>query len=157
MNAAQEAAETANQAAADASATAIAAATAAAQASSFAHGQAAAIAERHIPMADDEAEMYDGIRAGFRQLEQSEGSAQAKIYDCDGLTLGEFVKGDIYIRDLKNTKGHISGLTCGEWHPRTKDNHFDIVRGWITAYLGCNQAKTCEAWKNSGHHLCLGL
>lgn len=27
----------------------------------------------------------------------------------------------MYIRDLKNTKGHISGLTCGEWHPRTKD------------------------------------
>lgn len=27
----------------------------------------------------------------------------------------------MYIRDLKNTKGHISGLTCGEWHPRTKE------------------------------------
>ncbi|KAJ7972575.1 Transducin/WD40 repeat-like superfamily protein [Quillaja saponaria] len=49
------------------------------------------------------------------------GSAQAKIYDRDGLTLGEFVKGDMYIRDLKNTKGHITGLTCGEWHPRTKE------------------------------------
>ncbi|XP_050206679.1 uncharacterized protein LOC126656207 [Mercurialis annua] len=77
----------------------------------------------------------------FRQIEPSEGhqvrslswsptadrflcvtgSAQAKIYDRDGLTLGEFVKGDMYIRDLKNTKGHISGLTCGEWHPRTKE------------------------------------
>lgn len=45
----------------------------------------------------------------------------AQIYDRDGLTLGEFVKGDMYIRDLKNTKGHISGLTCGEWHPKTKE------------------------------------
>ena len=27
----------------------------------------------------------------------------------------------MYIRDLKNTKGHISGLTCGEWHPKTKE------------------------------------
>lgn len=27
----------------------------------------------------------------------------------------------MYIRDLKNTKGHISGLTWGEWHPRTKE------------------------------------
>ncbi|XP_010264822.1 PREDICTED: WD repeat-containing protein 70 [Nelumbo nucifera] len=79
--------------------------------------------------------------ASFRQLEPFEGhqvrslswsptadkflcvtgSAQAKIYDRDGLTLGEFVKGDMYIRDLKNTKGHISGLTCGEWHPRMKE------------------------------------
>ncbi|XP_065875303.1 uncharacterized protein [Euphorbia lathyris] len=49
------------------------------------------------------------------------GSAQAKIYDRDGLTLGEFIKGDMYIRDLKNTKGHITGLTCGEWHPKTKE------------------------------------
>ncbi|OWM90258.1 hypothetical protein CDL15_Pgr006579 [Punica granatum] len=79
--------------------------------------------------------------ASFRQLEPFEGhqarnlswspsadrflcvtgSAQAKIYDRDGLTLGEFVKGDMYIRDLKNTKGHISGLTWGEWHPKTKE------------------------------------
>ncbi|XP_077227114.1 transducin/WD40 repeat-like superfamily protein [Tasmannia lanceolata] len=79
--------------------------------------------------------------ASFRQLEPSEGhqvrslswsptadrflcvtgSAQAKIYDRDGLTLGEFIKGDMYIRDLKNTKGHISGLTCGQWHPKEKE------------------------------------
>ena len=44
-----------------------------------------------------------------------------QIYDRDGLTLGEFVKGDMYIRDLKNTKGHISGLTWGEWHPKAKE------------------------------------
>ncbi|KAK4849171.1 hypothetical protein QYF36_021743 [Acer negundo] len=49
------------------------------------------------------------------------GSAQAKIYDRDGLTLGEFVKGDMYIRDLKNTKGHICGLTGGQWNPKTKE------------------------------------
>lgn len=90
--------------------------------------------------------MYDfqGMKrdvASFRQLEPFEGhqvralswsptagfflcvtgSAQAKIYDRDGLTIGEFVKGDMYIRDLKNTKGHISGLTCGEWHPDKKE------------------------------------
>ncbi|KAJ3682416.1 hypothetical protein LUZ60_014989 [Juncus effusus] len=49
------------------------------------------------------------------------GSAQAKIYDRDGLSLGEFVKGDMYIRDLKNTKGHICGLTGGEWNPKSKE------------------------------------
>ncbi|CAA6666491.1 unnamed protein product [Spirodela intermedia] len=90
--------------------------------------------------------MYDfqGMNSklqSFRQLEPSEGhqvrsiswsptsdrflcvtgSAQAKIYDRDGLTLGEFIKGDMYIRDLKNTKGHISGLTCGEWNPKVKE------------------------------------
>ena len=44
----------------------------------------------------------------------------AQIYDRDGLTLGEFLRGDMYIRDLKNTKGHISGLTGGQWHPKEK-------------------------------------
>jgi WD40 repeat protein len=27
----------------------------------------------------------------------------------------------MYIRDLKNTKGHISGLTAGEWNPKSKE------------------------------------
>ncbi|CAH9075441.1 unnamed protein product [Cuscuta epithymum] len=49
------------------------------------------------------------------------GSAQVKIYDRDGVALGESERGDMYIRDLKNTKGHISGLTCGEWNPKTKE------------------------------------
>ncbi|KAG2434016.1 hypothetical protein HYH02_012476 [Chlamydomonas schloesseri] len=48
------------------------------------------------------------------------GSAQAKIYDRDGRALGEFVRGDMYIRDARNTKGHISGLTGGWWHPSDK-------------------------------------
>ncbi|KAM1044514.1 hypothetical protein ACFX13_036386 [Malus domestica] len=46
---------------------------------------------------------------------------KSMIYDRDRLTLGEFVKEDMYIRDLKNTKGHISGLTCGEWNPKSKN------------------------------------
>ncbi|BBN09954.1 WD repeat-containing protein 70 [Marchantia polymorpha subsp. ruderalis] len=90
--------------------------------------------------------MYDfqGMNAqlrSFRHLEPSEGhqvrslswsptadmfivvtgSAQAKIFDRDGFTLGEFLKGDMYIRDLKNTKGHISGLTAGQWHPKDRE------------------------------------
>jgi hypothetical protein len=35
------------------------------------------------------------------------GYPQPKIYDRDGRELGEFNKGDMYIRDLKNTKGHV--------------------------------------------------
>jgi hypothetical protein len=30
---------------------------------------------------------------------------QPKLYNRDGKELGEFPKGDMYIRDLKNTKG----------------------------------------------------
>jgi len=47
--------------------------------------------------------------------------AQAKLYDRNGLTLGEFMRGDMYIRDMKNTKGHVTGLTCGQWHPSDRN------------------------------------
>ena len=45
------------------------------------------------------------------------GSSQPKIYDRDGHELGEFVKGDMYIRDLRNTKGHLYRCCAGQWHP----------------------------------------
>jgi WD40 repeat protein len=40
-----------------------------------------------------------------------------QVYDRDGRELGEFKRGDMYLRDLKNTKGHVSGCTNGQWHP----------------------------------------
>ncbi|KAK0630555.1 WD40-repeat-containing domain protein [Bombardia bombarda] len=42
---------------------------------------------------------------------------QAKIMSRDGDILTEFVKGDMYLRDMNNTKGHIGEITTGTWHP----------------------------------------
>ena len=42
---------------------------------------------------------------------------QAKIMNRDGEVLAEFVKGDMYLRDMNNTKGHISEVTSGAWNP----------------------------------------
>lgn len=46
---------------------------------------------------------------------------QAKIFSRDGQELKEFVKGDMYLRDMHNTKGHISEITTGTWHPTNRD------------------------------------
>jgi WD40 repeat protein len=46
---------------------------------------------------------------------------QAKIFSRDGGELKEFVKGDMYLRDMHNTKGHISEITTGTWHPTNRD------------------------------------
>ncbi|KPM41535.1 hypothetical protein AK830_g5005 [Neonectria ditissima] len=46
---------------------------------------------------------------------------QARIMSRDGDILTEFVKGDMYLRDMKNTKGHISEITTGTWHPTDKN------------------------------------
>ncbi|KAJ5287266.1 hypothetical protein N7478_002952 [Penicillium angulare] len=44
-------------------------------------------------------------------------TAQPRILSRDGETLTEFAKGDMYLRDLNNTKGHIAEATSGVWCP----------------------------------------
>ncbi|KDR84766.1 hypothetical protein GALMADRAFT_233101 [Galerina marginata CBS 339.88] len=46
------------------------------------------------------------------------GTTQAKIFDRDGEEEATFVKGDPYIRDMKNTSGHVGELTSCAWHPK---------------------------------------
>jgi len=46
---------------------------------------------------------------------------QAKIISRDGETVAEFAKGDMYLRDMHNTKGHISEVTTGTWHPTDRN------------------------------------
>lgn len=50
-------------------------------------------------------------------------TTQAKILNRDGDVTTEFVKGDMYLRDMHNTKGHVSEITAGTWHP-TNSNLF---------------------------------
>ncbi|GAA5901838.1 hypothetical protein JCM8208_003601 [Rhodotorula glutinis] len=45
------------------------------------------------------------------------GATQVKMYDRDGLELGEYNKGDMYIRDLRNTDGHVAAITSLAFHP----------------------------------------
>ncbi|CAG9464534.1 unnamed protein product [Pedinophyceae sp. YPF-701] len=91
---------------------------------------------------DNKARMYDfngmttALRS-YREMEPSEGhpvvslsfspnselllavtgSPQPKLYDREGHSLGEFPRGDMYIRDMRNTKGHVSSCTGGSFHP----------------------------------------
>ncbi|KAI1213437.1 WD40 repeat-like protein [Annulohypoxylon truncatum] len=46
---------------------------------------------------------------------------QAKILSRDGDIVTQFVKGDMYLRDMHNTKGHVSEVTTGTWHPTDKN------------------------------------
>jgi hypothetical protein len=60
--------------------------------------------------------------AGFNPLSPGyvlvvSATPQPRILDRDGETVTEFVKGDMYLRDLNNTKGHISETTSGAWCP----------------------------------------
>lgn len=46
------------------------------------------------------------------------GTCQAKLFDRDGEEQTTYIKGDPYIRDMKNTAGHVGELTSCAWHPR---------------------------------------
>ncbi len=48
-------------------------------------------------------------------------SAQPKVFDRDGNEIIKFVKGDMYLRDLSNTKGHTMEVTHVVWHPTDKN------------------------------------
>lgn len=41
----------------------------------------------------------------------------AKIMTRDGQKVSVTIKGDMYISDTANTKGHTANLTDGMWHP----------------------------------------
>jgi WD40 repeat protein len=46
---------------------------------------------------------------------------QARIFSRDGEMLWEYKKGDMYLRDKHNTKGHTSEITSAAWHPTNRD------------------------------------
>lgn len=47
--------------------------------------------------------------------------SQPKIYSRDGVELLQFTRGDPYLRDMRQTKGHITVVTGGQWHPTEKN------------------------------------
>ena len=49
------------------------------------------------------------------------GSWQVKAYNRDCKVVKETLRGDMYIRDTFNTKGHVSTCTDGMWHPKHKN------------------------------------
>ncbi|XP_017344651.1 WD repeat-containing protein 70 isoform X4 [Ictalurus punctatus] len=63
------------------------------------------------------------------------GNAQAKVLDRDGFQVLECTKGDQYIVDMANTKGHTAMLNSGCWHPKIKEE-----------FLTCSNDGTVRTW-----------
>ncbi|XP_008324096.1 WD repeat-containing protein 70 [Cynoglossus semilaevis] len=63
------------------------------------------------------------------------GNAQAKVLDRDGFNVMECVKGDQYIVDMANTKGHTAMLNSGCWHPKMKEE-----------FMTCSNDGTVRTW-----------
>eukprot|EP00123_Amoebidium_parasiticum_P010792 comp20325_c0_seq2/m.25574 comp20325_c0_seq2/g.25574 ORF comp20325_c0_seq2/g.25574 comp20325_c0_seq2/m.25574 type:complete len:469 (-) comp20325_c0_seq2:356-1762(-) len=96
------------------------------------------------------------------------GNAQAKVISRDGQEQLECVKGDPYIMDMVNTKGHTGMLYGGCWHPRDKDVFMTwsldgSIRLWgtdnprsqrqvikVKTQQGKRTIATCAAFSNDG-------
>ncbi|XP_056592963.1 WD repeat-containing protein 70 [Triplophysa dalaica] len=63
------------------------------------------------------------------------GNSQAKVLDRDGFQVLECIKGDQYIVDMSNTKGHTAMLNDGCWHPKIKEE-----------FLTCSNDGTVRTW-----------
>ncbi|XP_053709793.1 WD repeat-containing protein 70 [Synchiropus splendidus] len=63
------------------------------------------------------------------------GNAQAKILNRDGFNVMECIKGDQYIVDMANTKGHTAMLNGGCWHPKIKEE-----------FMTCSNDGTVRTW-----------
>ncbi|KAJ2474510.1 hypothetical protein GGI02_000037 [Coemansia sp. RSA 2322] len=46
---------------------------------------------------------------------------RAKLYDIDGRAVCEFKRGDMYVSDMRKTKGHVAGLFSVDWSPHHDD------------------------------------
>jgi len=51
------------------------------------------------------------------------GDRKVKVFDWDGILKRETVRGDVFMNDVNNTRGHIGETTAGKWHWTSK-NHF---------------------------------
>ena len=56
------------------------------------------------------------------------------MLDRDGRTQGECPKGDQYIVNMTNTKGHISNLNCACWHPRQRNHFLTCSHDWYVMH-----------------------
>lgn len=66
-------------------------------------------------------------------------SSAAKLFDRNGSQVREFAKGDMYIRDLRHTNGHVSALTGADWLPHDPDRFLTAsedgtLRVWHIGY-----------------------
>ena len=63
------------------------------------------------------------------------GDVRAAIYTRDGKLVEKTVRGDMYLTDMSNTKGHVTTLGNGQWHPSEKD-----------IFMTCSLDSTVRFW-----------
>lgn len=90
------------------------------------------------------AENYPVVQLAFSPVSRNllciNATTEPRVYDFHGEELATYKKGNVYMRDMKHTNGHVSEMTCGGWHP-TDTNTFltggsdSTIRIWDIDFL----------------------
>ncbi|TYJ56312.1 hypothetical protein B9479_003003 [Cryptococcus floricola] len=73
-----------------------------------------------------------------QQLLVISGTVVPKVFNRNGEEEKEYNKGDVYLRDMKNTNGHVAEINRGAWHPTEK-----------SIFLTCSNDSTLRIWDTS--------
>lgn len=82
-------------------------------------------------------------------------SKHARIFSREGEEIAVFRKGDVFLRDMRHTTGHVTDITCGAWNP-TKPGWFmtggtdSTVRLWDSEYTEKQQTVIVLRSKDRG-------
>ena len=77
---------------------------------------------------------------------------QARVYSFDGVKKQTTVRGDMYLHDMANTKGHTAAILDGKWHPKN-DNLFITSSSDGTIRQWDLNSKPVGMDQNLGHSL----
>lgn len=72
---------------------------------------------RHLEPREGQPPKHMAFNGNGSLLLVTGGNAKPRVLNRDGRLECKFIKGDMYITDLKNTRGHIGVVTGGDWHP----------------------------------------
>ncbi|WFD42118.1 hypothetical protein MPSI1_000756 [Malassezia psittaci] len=73
------------------------------------------------------AENYPVVQLAYSPVSRNllciNATTEPRVYDFQGEELASYKKGNVFMRDMKHTNGHVSEMICGNWHP-TEANTF---------------------------------
>jgi WD40 repeat protein len=84
-------------------------------------------------------------------------SAQGLLLSREGEALAKCIRGDMYLADLSNTKGHTSEVLCAQWHPTAANivltgGYDGTLRVWdVTSNLYLNMLTNKSVLKVRSH------
>eukprot|EP00968_Pinguiococcus_pyrenoidosus_P027529 scaffold7381_cov310-Pinguiococcus_pyrenoidosus.AAC.75 len=63
----------------------------------------------------------DAVHGPAGKFFVASGSSAPKVYDRDGVLQVDMMKGDMYLKDQSNTRGHTQAVTALRWHPQQRN------------------------------------